>query len=424
MKKLQNRALACLLTLCMLLSVLPVGSFAQEQDNGKLPFADITAEAWYADAVCYVYENNLMDGVAPGRFAPDDMLDRAMLVTILYRADGRPEMTGAASFADVEARSWYADAVAWGKQNGIVEGVDSQHFEPFAPISREQLVTMLFRYAQYAQRDDSANGSLEQFADADRVSAWAERAMQWAAEAQIVTGKTADSIDPQGGATRAEAACMLMRFAENVTDIADRDGDGVPAYLEAFFGSSDESADTDGDGISDYIEIYQIGSDPTVADSSEDADDDGLTNLEELETYGTNPVKPDSDLDGLSDYDELFVYFTDPNNADTDGDGILDGDEIALGTDPKAATDLTLLRQELPAERIAEELTQDNAAVPTVSGVSAAAIVNTVRLEEATDEAIVKQDAVIGKAVEVELDGAAELTSRSPLPQRLRSFWS
>ena len=89
MKKLQNRALACLLTLCLLLSVLPVGSFAQEQDNGKLPFADITAEAWYADAVCYVYENNLMDGVAPGRFAPDDLLDRAMLVTILYRADGR-----------------------------------------------------------------------------------------------------------------------------------------------------------------------------------------------------------------------------------------------------------------------------------------------------------------------------------------------
>ncbi len=410
MKKLQNRALACLLTLCMLLSVLPVGSFAQEQDNGKLPFADITAEAWYADAVCYVYENNLMDGVAPGRFAPDDLLDRAMLVTILYRADGRPEMTGAASFADVETGSWYADAVAWGKQNGIVEGVDSQHFEPFAPISREQLVTMLFRYAQYAQRDDSANGSLEQFADADRVSAWAERAMQWAAEAQIVTGKTADSIDPQGGATRAEAACMLMRFAENVTDIADRDGDGVPAYLEAFFGSSDESADTDGDGISDYIEIYQIGSDPTVADSSEDADDDGLTNLEELETYGTNPIKPDSDLDGLSDYDELFVYFTDPNNADTDGDGILDGDEIALGTDPKAATDLTLLRQELPTERIAEELTQDNEAAPTVSGVSAAALVNTVRLEEATDEAIVKQGAVIGKAVEVELDGAAELS--------------
>ena len=410
MKKLQNRALACLLALCMLLSALPVEIFAQDTEGSTLPFSDLSDSAWYTEAVCYVYESHLMDGVAPGRFAPDELLDRAMLVTILYRADGCPAVEDAASFEDVEAGSWYADAVAWGKQHGIVEGIDALHFAPLTPITREQLVTVLFRYAQYAQRDDSYFGALSQFADADCVSSWADRAAQWAVGAKLLLGKTAQLLDPQGSATRAEAACMLMRFAENVADISDRDGDGVPAYLEAFFGSSDELADTDGDGISDYIEIYRIGSDPTVADSSEDADDDGLTNLEEVQSYGTNPAKPDSDLDGLTDYEELFVYFTDPNNADTDGDGISDGDEVALGTDPNSPTDLTQLRQELSSDRFAEELAEDNEAVPSVSGVSAAALDRSVQVCEATDEAILRQDAVIGKGVALELDGTAELT--------------
>lgn len=410
MKKLERRVLALMLACCMVLTLLPISVFAFERTESDSPFSDIAETAWYADAVGYVYENELMEGVSKNCFAPNEFVTRAMLVTVLYRMDGCPEVQSADSFLDVAKETWYSNAVAWAKQKQIVLGVDKQHFAPLDLVTREQLVTILFRYAQYSHRDDSCTKDLAQYSDANLLSGWAESAMQWASGAEILTGKTETTIDPKGHATRAEVACMLMRFAENLADVSDLDGDGVPAYLEAYFGCSDEMEDSDGDGISDYIEIYQIGSDPAVADSDLDSDEDGLTNLEEVTIYGTNPVKADSDLDGLTDYEELFLYGTDPNCADTDGDGILDGDEIALGTDPKAATDLTQVTQELSADRIAEELMQDNAAELSVEGTSASVLDRIVLVSEATDEAIIKQSAVIGKAISLDMEEAADLT--------------
>ena len=404
-KKLQRIA-AAILILCMAVGMLPATALAQEK---ALPFADVPESAWYYDEVQYVYENGFMLGMTEDTFAPEATLTRAMLVTILYRMAGEPEVTDRASFADVPAGCWYTDAVAWAKQTQISVGYDETRFAPNDAITREQLVTMQYRYAEMLGSDIGAAAELNLFRDAESVSAWAQDAMQWAVAARIVYGDTDGDLLPAVPATRAQTAAIIMRVAENGTDATDEDGDGVPAWLEEFFGISDTEIDSDGDGIGDYTEIYLIGSEPNVADGDTDTDEDGLSNYDEVTRYGTNPAKPDSDLDGLTDGEELELG-TDPLNADTDGDGISDGDEVKLGTEPKTPNDISALTQTLGEEQIDETLRTENAARPSVSGTSAAVLDNTVSLDAAKDEALRKIPAVVGRGVKLTLTDAAELT--------------
>ena len=143
-------------------------------------------------------------------FAPGVSLSRAMLVTVLFRREGAPAAK-AAAFTDVAADAWYAKAVAWAAANGIVKGVTETEFAPDAPISREQLATLLYRYAEYKQYA-SKDGDKPNFTDADRVSAYAVPALSWATANGIVAGRDDGSVDPQGGATRAETAIVMMRL--------------------------------------------------------------------------------------------------------------------------------------------------------------------------------------------------------------------
>lgn len=177
-----------------------------------LPFTDVNIGDWYYDAVSYVYANGLMDGVSSTTFAPDANMTRAMLVTILWRMEGEPVVNYLLPFTDVDGGAWYAEAVRWASSEGIVTGVSDTSFAPNAEITREQLATILHRYAG----ETATAANLAGYADGASVSAYAVDAMSWCVEHGIITGTTVTTLEPQGTATRAQAAAMLMRFAENL----------------------------------------------------------------------------------------------------------------------------------------------------------------------------------------------------------------
>ncbi len=186
-----------------------------DDHSHALPFTDAAADAWYYDAVDYVYQNGLMTGTSATTFAPDGTMTRAMLVTILHRQAGAPQVNYALPFDDVAEGAWYSEAVRWAASEGIVTGTSATAFEPNAPITREQFAAILYRYAQKTGADVSAgeDTNILSYADALDVSEYAVPAMQWACGAGVIQGSGAN-LNPKDGATRAEAAAMLMRFCE------------------------------------------------------------------------------------------------------------------------------------------------------------------------------------------------------------------
>ena len=181
-------------------------------EQAPLPFPDVTEGDWFYDAVRYAYENGLMDGVGDNLFAPNSETTRAQLVTILYRLAGEPEPGGDSGFADVAAGTWYTDAVAWAAQNGIVNGVSDTEFAPGDDITREQLAAILYRYAAYQGYDVSQRADLSGFGDASSIRGYAQEALSWAHAQGLVLGFEDGSLRPQGTASRAQIAAVLMRF--------------------------------------------------------------------------------------------------------------------------------------------------------------------------------------------------------------------
>ena len=177
-----------------------------------LPFTDVNEGDWFHDAVRYVYENGLMDGVGDGQFAPNATTNRAMVVTILYRLAGEPAVSGDVAFTDVESGLWYSNAVAWAAQKGIVNGISETEFSPSGDLTREQLATILFRYAESAGYDVSASADLSGFPDAGDIQSYAKEALSWAVAEGLLQGFEDDSLQPGGTATRAQIATILMRF--------------------------------------------------------------------------------------------------------------------------------------------------------------------------------------------------------------------
>ena len=178
-------------------------------------FDDVDSSAWYADAVSYVAENGIMNGAGNGTFAPDTVMSRAMLVQVLYNLEGKPEAADC-TFTDVAADAWYADAVAWAADAGIVTGVSDTTFAPDQMMTREQIATILYRYAAYKNYDVTASNDLSSYTDAGQIGSYAVEAMQWTNGAGLITGSTATTLNPLGSATRAEVATILMRFLESV----------------------------------------------------------------------------------------------------------------------------------------------------------------------------------------------------------------
>ena len=181
-----------------------------------LPFTDVNEGDWFHDAVRYVYDNGLMDGVGDGQFAPNATTTRAQLVTILYRLAGEPAVSGDVGFTDVEPGLWYTDAVAWAAQKGIVNGISETEFSPSGDLTREQLATILYRYAESMGYDVSAQADLSGFPDAGDIQSYATQALSWAVAEGLLQGFEDDSLRPGGTATRAQIAAVLMRFCEGV----------------------------------------------------------------------------------------------------------------------------------------------------------------------------------------------------------------
>lgn len=189
-------------------------SFAPIEDE-TADFSDVPADAWYAEAVQYVYENGLMTGTSDTTFSPDLTTSRSMIATILWRMAGSPVVNYAMDFADVPADQWYAEAVRWASSEGIVGGYGNGSFGTGDPITREQFAVMLYRFAQKQGYDVSVgeNTNILSYTDVSAVSEYAIPAMQWAVGSGVITGM-GDTLVPQGETTRAQAAMMLMRFSE------------------------------------------------------------------------------------------------------------------------------------------------------------------------------------------------------------------
>lgn len=177
----------------------------------SLPFNDVSYGDWYYDAVQFVYSKGIMDGVDYYKFAPNGTITRGMILTMLWRMAGEPFEMPVTSFTDVEIGRYYTTAVAWACRNGIADGMGESTFGPNDAITREELVTLMYRYAQYFGHS-CIGTSIEGFADAGSVSSYAYNAMCWAYKAGVVTGTTGSRLNPQGTASRAEAAQMIMSF--------------------------------------------------------------------------------------------------------------------------------------------------------------------------------------------------------------------
>ena len=181
----------------------------------KKDFSDVKRGDWFYDAVMDLVEKGYINGVSDTLFAPNQNLSRGMLVTILYRLDGEKAAAGTSSFRDVVSDSWYAKAVDWAAANGIVYGYQNGNFGPNDLVTRQQLAAILWRYAKYKGLNVSANGTaLPDFTDRGQIAAWANEAITWAYSRGIMNGRNNGALDPNGSATRAEAAVMLYRFLQ------------------------------------------------------------------------------------------------------------------------------------------------------------------------------------------------------------------
>ena len=186
-----------------------------EETSVTLPFYDVASDDWFYEDVAYVYENGLMNGMGEGQFGPQGTTTRGMIVTILYRQAGSPAASGN-PFTDVDPGQYYAEPIAWAASHGIVNGISATTFAPDDPITREQMATILYRYAQYQGEDVSDQGNLSAFADADTISAYAKQAMAWANGAGLINGVEGNRLNSTGQAVRCQAAAILHRFCTQV----------------------------------------------------------------------------------------------------------------------------------------------------------------------------------------------------------------
>ena len=179
-------------------------------------FADLDTQAWYHPDTDYVIENGIFKGVTENTFEPNTAQTRAMMVTVLYRAEGEPSVNRSIPFADVDMGAYYANAVIWGQQNGIIKGYSETEFAPDDNITREQIAAIMFRYAQYKGIDVSVgeNTNILSYDDFDSISEYAIPSMRWACGAGLIKGRTESTLNPKENATRAEIAAILHRFLE------------------------------------------------------------------------------------------------------------------------------------------------------------------------------------------------------------------
>lgn len=300
------KQMAAFLTALILCLGLSVTAFAAEADTG---FSDVDAGAWYAEAAVYCRDNGLMSGTGETTFSPDTPMTRGMLVTVLYRLAGSPSLEHenlGYPFSDVPGDSWYADGVYWARLNGVVSGYSDSVFGPNDPLTREQLATILWRYAGSPAVEGSAS-----FTDESDIASWAASAVAWAQESGYVSGVGGNRFAPDGTATRAQVAVILMRYDQAQTEEPSpeptpEEGTDV---LVAYF-----SATGNTENIAEHLvsildaNLYEIV--PQVPYTSEDLDyrrDDCRANQEQNDPAARPSIY--GSVENMEDYEVIFLGY-------------------------------------------------------------------------------------------------------------------
>lgn len=295
-----------LLAAIMLMTVVPI-AFAAVSDTG---FSDVSADAWYAEGVRYVNENSIMSGTGNTLFSPQGETSRAMLAAVLYRMEGSPAVSGQEDFTDVQLDNWYTNAVIWAVENGIISGYGNGLFGTNDPVSHEQASAILWRYAGSPETKEA-----EDFADEDKISAYAVEAVDWMRDNQILNGNERNTFDPQGNATRAEIAMMLYHFMEmdKDTDKASsdktvtNDGKVLVVYFSAT-GSTKAVAETIADTLdADTFEL--VPADPYNSEDLDWTEDSSRVNAEH-DTISLRDIKLVSNtVENWDSYDTVFIGY-------------------------------------------------------------------------------------------------------------------
>lgn len=260
--------------------------------NTLQAFSDVKETDWFYSDVGYASEKGLMQGTSDTLFAPGNPTTRGMLVTILWRLDGEP-IESHNAFSDVASDTYYYDAVAWTSKCGIVKGYSDTIFSPNDNITREQLVSILYRYAEYKKYDISKTSELSEYTDKNKISDYAVSAMQWANASGIITGTSDDTLSPQGNALRCQIAAILKRFCEQV----------IPLNSDKKINS--EQAETESQQDNKTTEENNHISDNSSSDNSSD--------LSELESNNDYPLISINDVSAKAG-DEIQVSITLKNN--------------------------------------------------------------------------------------------------------------
>ena len=295
---------ALLLALILTLS-LSVTAYAAVEDTG---FSDVAADAWYADAVTYVRDNGLMSGTSDTTFTPGGTMTRGMLVTTLYRMAGSPSLKNedlGYPFADVPGDAWYADGVYWARLAGVVGGYSEDQFGPDDPVTREQIAAILWRYAGSPAAESGTD-----FADEGSISAYAAQAVDWARANGIVNGVEDNRFLPQSSATRAQVATILRNYL-TMEEAGEPEAPAGSRVLVAYF-----SATGNTEAVAGYIaqatggDLFEITpADPYTSDDLNWTDENSRV-VYEYE----NPDERDTELaadtpDGWEDYDVIFLGY-------------------------------------------------------------------------------------------------------------------
>lgn len=249
----KKRLFVCLLSLAMIFTMTPVTMAADQT------FTDVPDGAWYEEAVDYVYDNDLMAGTSDTTFSPDSTTTRGMLVTILYRLAGSPDVSSNSDFTDVADNTWYTQGVAWATANEIVSGYGDGRFGPEDPITREQMAAILYRYAEWAGYDVSESADLTGFSDYNQISDYAKDDLSWANAEGLIVGTSDTTMSPQGYATRAQVAAILYRFCEKVVN-----GNGNTPETETFTVTFQYNYDNEG-----AYKTVEVKSGETVSEPSD-----------------------------------------------------------------------------------------------------------------------------------------------------------
>lgn len=208
MKKTLKKMLCGVCSAAMLMGAVTFSASAAH------PFTDVKGDQWYANFVDYAYNHGLMAGTGSKSFSPNQTMTRGMLVTVIHAIAGKPAPTTGNHFADVKANDYFAPAVTWCYENGIVAGTGAKTFSPNQKVTREQMVAIMMKFANHTGADVSKRADLSKYSDAGKIEGYAVDAFKWAVASGVISGSSATTLSPKAGAVRAECAVVLQRYDE------------------------------------------------------------------------------------------------------------------------------------------------------------------------------------------------------------------